>query len=76
MQQAYVFKFWIRMSFGHSTANNNIDNFKRRNGRYNVIVKSFKESIFFFFFFFFFLIKGANETVENEAKEQKGGFMC
>ena len=71
MQQAYVFKFWIRMSFGHSTANNNIDNFKRRNGRYNVIVKSFKES-----FFFFFLIKGANETVENEAKEQKGGFMC
>ena len=61
------------MSFGHSTANNNIDNFKRRNGRYNVIVKSFKESIFFFFFF---LIKGANETVENEAKEQKGGFMC
>ena len=71
MQQAYVFKFWIRMSFGHSTANNNIDNFKRRNGRYNVIVKSF-----FFFFFFFFLIKGANETVENEAKEQKGGFTC
>ena len=31
------------------------------------IVKSFEESGF--------LIKGINETIKNEAKEQKGGFL-
>ena len=51
---------WIR--------NYNIDNVKQRNERYIIkIVKNFEE--------LGLLIKGVSGTIENEAKEQKGGFL-
>ena len=51
---------WIR--------NYNIDNVKQRNGRYiTKIVKNFEE--------LGLLIKGVSGSIENKAKEQKGGFL-
>ena len=46
---------------------NNINNFKRRNGRYYKKITFFKDSDL--------LIKSISETNENQQKEQKGGFL-
>ena len=43
------------------------DDLEWRNSWYHKIVKSLKESSL--------LIKGVSETIKNEAKEQKGGFL-
>ena len=51
--------FWI--------GDNCTDYLKRKNGRYHEIIKPLKESDL--------LLKDVNETINKEAKEQKGGHL-
>ena len=52
-------KVWVRYDY--------TDNLKWRNEWYHEIVQSLKDAGL--------LIKGVSESTENEAKEQKGGFL-